>query len=262
MGVSGIASAAPSGGTLGGLLRDLDRMFLPPRMLPTPVERARAVVDAIDWSLDTIVLWVPGTSEHGIADDVAAAFRRRRIRGAVAVPYQATWRLVDSVPDGEATLRAVLDLVRARRRPGQRIVLLGQSQGAWIISSVLRDPNHARGIHRVGLVAHPALAPAHSHGTTGPSDRLGPSVREFNDPDDLVTRDLGPNARAALGIVDAFARLDLGRAFGGALKVIVKDPALLQALVASQLFRVKGTDNPHEPGAVLDEAIAWGVSVD
>lgn len=261
MGVRAITSVAPSESALGGLLRDLDRLWLPPRALPTPAERASAVVDSIDFSLDTVVLWMPGTSEHGIAEDVAETFRRRSVRGAVAVPYQATWRMKESVPDGEATLRAVLDLVRARLRPGQKLVLLGQSQGAWVISSVLRDPAYAALVHRTGLVAHPALAPAHGHDTTAGSEKLGPTVREFNDPDDLVTRDLGQSAPAALDIVDAFARLEMGKAVGGALRMAFRDPALLQALVASQLFRVKGTANPHESGSLLDQAIEWTLGV-
>jgi hypothetical protein len=256
MGVSAIASKAP-GGALGGLLRDMDRLFLPPRPLPTPADRARAVVDSLDWTQDLVVIWLPGTSEHDIAPDVAESFRRKHLTNVAYVPYQATWRLAESVRDGEAALRAVLDLVRARKRPGQRVVLLGQSQGAWVISSVLRDPAYAAVIDKVGLVAHPALAPAHAHDTTLPSPRLGAKVREFNSESDVVTRDLGASGPAALSIVNAFAHLEIGAALKGALGIAVRDPAVLQALIASQLFRVKGGDNPHESGNLLDQAVDW-----
>jgi hypothetical protein len=257
MGVSAIGSAAPGGGALGGLLRDMDRLFLPPRPLPTPADRARAVVDSIDWSQPLVVLWMPGTSEHGIAEDVAGSLRKRHLRNVGCIDYQATWRLAESVPDGEATLRAVLELVRTRRRPGQRVVLLGQSQGAWVISSVLRDPRFAAVVDKVGLVAHPALAPAHAHDLSVPTTRLDPKVREFNSATDVVTRDLGRSGPAALTIVNAFAHLDIGTALKGAVGIAFRDPAVLQALIASQLFRVKGGTNPHESGSLLDQAIDW-----
>jgi hypothetical protein len=256
MGVSAIASTAP-GGALGGLLRDMDRLFLPPRPLPTPVDRARAVVDSLDWSQDLVVIWMPGTSEHDIAPDVAESFSRKHLKNVAYVPYQATWRLAESVPDGEAALRAVLDLVRTRRRPGQRVVLLGQSQGAWVISSVLRDPAYAAVVDKVGLVAHPALAPAHAHATTVPSPRLDAKVHEFNSQTDVVTKDLGRSGPAALDIVNAFAHLEIGHALKGALGIAFRDPGVLQALIASQLFRVKGGNNPHESGNLLDQAIDW-----
>lgn len=256
MGVTAITSQA-AGGALGGLLRDLDKLFVPPRPLPSPADRAQAVIDEIDWSLPTIVLWMPGTSERGVAEDVATVLDGKRRPRAVAVPYQATWRLADSVPDGEATLRAVLERVRARLRPGQKVVLLGQSQGAWIISSVLLEPKYARIVHRVGLVAHPSLAPAHGHDTTVPTARLGRKVREFNADSDVVTKDLGRSGPAALSVVDSFARLEVGRAFVGALGIAVRDPGVLQALIASQLFRLRGGINPHESGSLLEQAVDW-----
>lgn len=245
---------------IGGLLRDVDRLFVPPRPLPSPEARARAVVEALDWSQPLVAIWVPGTNEHAIADDVAAAFTRARLTNVAHVPYQATWRLSESVPDGEATLRAVLELARRRLRPGQKLVLLGQSQGAWVISSILRDPAHARLVHRAALVAHPALAPAHAHDTAVPSQRLDRGVREFNEPTDVVTRDLGRSGPAALQVVDSFARLEVGRALAGALGVAVRDPGVLQALVASQLFRLRGQVNPHESGGLLDEALRWALA--
>lgn len=256
--VARIANAAPAG--LGGLLRDVDRLFVPPRPLPSAHARARAVVDALDWSQSLVAIWVPGTNEHAIAEDVAAAFDRAGLRNVAHVPYQATWRLAESVPDGEATLRAVLELVRARLRHGQKLVLLGQSQGAWVISSILRDPTYAAMVHRAALVAHPALAPAHAHETALPTDRLpARRVREFNEPTDVVTRDLGRSAPAALRIVDSFARMEVGRALAGALGVAVRDPGVLQALLASQLFRLRGEVNPHESGGLLDEAVGWAL---
>lgn len=173
------------------------------------------------------------------------------------MPYQATWRLRESVPDGEATLRALLELVHARKRPGQKFLLLGESQGAWVISSVLRDPRLAKLVDRASLVAHPAMAPAHVHPSTSATERLDSRVREFNSTTDVVTREVGPSADAAIEIVDSFARLEVGRALRRTLGVLVTNPGLLQALVASQLFRIRGEQNPHEAGDHMQFAVDW-----
>jgi hypothetical protein len=255
--VARIAATAPARG-LNGLMRDLDSMFLPPRPLPEPAIRARAVVESIDWSRPVIVVWIPGTSGRDVPEHVAESLQRRGGHAAVAMPYEATWRLRESVPDGEATLRELLPLLAARRRRGQRIVLLGESQGAWIISSIMRDPALGRIVDRAGLVAHPAMAPAHAHEATSDEIvRLDARVREFNAHDDVVTRDVGDSADAVLEVVDSFARLEIGRALAKALGVAVTNPALVQALVASQLFRLRGEDNPHETDGLVDDAVDW-----
>ncbi|MCW2928532.1 MAG: hypothetical protein JWM86_2500 [Thermoleophilia bacterium] len=253
--------AAPKVGALQDFANDLDNMFTPPVPLPSPAVRAARTIAEIDWTADTIVIWVPGTSGHGVEPKVLEALGG--VTGApraVAVEYQATWRLRESVPDGEAALRAVLELVAARRRRGQRVVLLGESQGAWVISSVLRDPKFARLVSRAALVAHPGMAPAHAHATAGGLDTLDARrVREFNRDGDLVTRDLGPNAAAAVEVVDAFARIEIGRALAGTIGLAFRAPSLLGGLVSSQLFRMKGTANPHAASDLLAEAVAWAL---
>ncbi len=250
-----VGAAAPS--ALQDFASDLDQMFVPPQPLPAPEVRARRVADAIDWSQPVIVIWISGTSGHDVPEHVAERLRAAGGPAAALVPYQATWRLRDSVPDGEATLRALMELVIARTRPGQRVVLLGESQGAWIISSVLREPRFAKAIYRASLVAHPAMAPAHVHESTSADERLGPSVREFNGATDVVTREVGRSADAVLDVVDSFARLEVGRALRRTLGILVTNPGLVQALVASQLFRVKGETNPHDSSDYMTDAIAW-----
>jgi hypothetical protein len=260
MPVAAIASAPyskPSG--LRGLAHDLDALFRPPPALAPIARRAQDVVDAIDWTQPLVVIWVPGTSGHELSPELTRLLAARGITNATFMPYQATWRFRDSVPDGEATLHAVLELVKTRRRPGQRVVLLGESQGAWIISSVLRDPALAALVDRVALVAHPALAPAHTHALSTPTTHLDARVHEFNDEHDVVTRDLGRSAPAALDVIDSFARLEVGHALLGALGIAVRNPAVIQALIASQLFRVNGTDNPHHAGTLMEQALAWAL---
>lgn len=251
------AAPAPAPSPLKDFARDLDNMFAPPVPLPSPEQRARMLVDSIDWSQPLIVLWIPGTSGHDVPRHVAELLRRARGPAAHAMPYQATWQLRDSVPDGEATLRATLELVALRKRPGQKVVLLGESQGAWIISSVLREPRFAKLINRASLVAHPGMSPAHVHESTSTKIRLTGPIREFNSTTDVVTKEVGSSAETALDVVDSFARLDIGRALRGAVRIMLTNPALLQALVASQLFRVKGEKNPHESQDLMTDAIAW-----
>jgi hypothetical protein len=255
--MSTVAAVSAKPSAISGLLRDLDNMFVPPRPLASPADRARRLVDAIDWSQPVVVIWVPGSSGRGVPDHVRERLHEAGGPAAYAIDYQATWRLRDSVPDGEATLRELLRLVAARKRAGQRVVLLGESQGAWIISSVLRDPTFARLIDRAGLVAHPAMAPAHVHASTSTPTRLGARSREFNSSSDIVTKELGRSADAALDIVDSFARLDIGHALSRTFGLVVSNPGLLQALVASQLFRVQGAENPHENDDLMRDAVAW-----
>ncbi len=255
--VARIAAAAPAPSALQDFARDIDALFVPPRPLPTPEERARAVADTIDWSAPVVVLWVPGTSGFDVPTRVRELLRRAGGPAAVLMPYQATWRLRESVPDGEATLRALLELVLTRKRPGQMFLLLGESQGAWIISSVLRDPRLAKVVDRASLVAHPAMAPAHVHPSTSAKDRLDSRVREFNSTTDVVTKEVGPSAEAAIDIVDSFARLEVGRALRRTMGVLFTNPGLLQALVASQLFRMRGEANPHEAGDHMAHAVEW-----
>ncbi len=255
--VSRISGPTAPPSALQDFANDIDQLFVPPRPLPSPADRARALVDSIDWSQQVVVIWIPGTSGHEVPEYVASRLRAAGGSAAVALIYQATWRLKDSVPDGEATLRAVLELIAGRKRPGQRVVLLGESQGAWVISSILRDPRLAKVVDRASLVAHPALAPAHAHASTSTPTRLGASVREFNGSTDVVTREVGRSADTVLDIVDSFARLDVGRALRGAASVLFTNPGLLQALVASQLFRVKGETNPHGSDDFMADAIAW-----
>ena len=250
------APAAPPS-ALQDFARDIDQLFLPPPPLSSPEDRARALVESIDWTRPVVVIWVPGTSGYDIPAHVAARLRAAGGPTAYGMSYQATWRLKDSVRDGEATLRAVLELVATRKRPGQRVVLLGESQGAWVISSILRDPRLAKLVDRASLVAHPALAPAHVHESTSVTERLDSRVREFNSSTDVVTREVGKSADVVLDVVDSFARLDIGRALRGAGRILLTNPGLLQALVASQLFRVKGETNPHASGDFMADAIAW-----
>ena len=55
---------------------------------------------------------------------------------ATLVPYEATWRLKESLADGEAVLRGVLQGIAAHGGH-HRVMVAGQSLGAWSIGEVL-----------------------------------------------------------------------------------------------------------------------------
>lgn len=71
--------------------------------------------------------------------------------------------------------------------------------------------------------------------------------REFNSQTDVVTKEVGRSADAVLDIVDSFARLDIGHPLARVLGVAITNVGLLQALVASQLFRTKPPTRTNPP---------------
>jgi hypothetical protein len=250
--------ARRAGRAVAGLARDVGRLFVRPRSLPPAAHRAQVVADTIDWSAPTVLLWVPGTNVVGVPPQLDQCLREAH-PGIVAhvVDYMATWQLRDSLPDGELVLRELLQIVARRRRRDQHVVLLGQSQGAWVISSVLQDAKLAAVVDRVALVAHPAIAPAHAHDCMPSLARLDDHVREFNAPGDVVSYEVDCLPDHVLDLVDAIARKDARRAVGEAARIVASDRMIVRAFLASQLFRVRGTDNPHESEHLMRDAVAW-----
>ena len=252
------AQAAAKPGALEDFLEDIDRLFWLPRPMPAPADRARALVDSIDWSQPTIVVWVPGTNDHEVPDHLRRRLATVHGPAAYCMDYVSTWQVRTSEPDGEATLRELLSLVARHKRPGQKFVLIGESQGAWVISEVLKDPMFASIVDRASLLAHPALASAHAHDSTSTDVHLDPKrVHEFNTPGDVVTREVGKSSSRVIDLVDSFASLRIGRSLGLVGEILLTDPGLVQALIASQLFRVNGTQNPHSSEALMQGAVDW-----
>lgn len=225
--------AQPSRPGLGGLLDALGRIVAEPPALPSVQQRVAAMLRRIDLDADPIVIYVRGTSERDLRPEIRAAFDRV-LPGATVhqVEYQASWRFAKSVPDGVAVLRGVLEAIR-RRRPGARVLLAGESQGAWVAATVLADPALSRVVTRAVLWGAPAAAPLDF------ADGHDPRVREFNNRGDIVTMDLGARANETLvAAIDRLARRDV---VGGILPILgyaVTHPAVLGALIAAQLWRV------------------------
>jgi hypothetical protein len=188
---------------------------------------ARALLDSIDFSRRDIVIWVPGTSGSGVHHDFGLAVRDLYGRGGdvslVAMPYEASWELRRSLPTGLATFKLVLEGIRQRLaqlpahlRP--RILVSGESQGAWIIGESMADPRLGRVVDRAVLAGHPWLA------KTQYLDGHDPRVRVINHLGDQITLPVAGDAGVG---VDAMAAVRTGRlktSIGTVAKAILANP--------------------------------------
>ena len=112
--------------------------------------------------INPIVIWVPGTSNHSINKSFADALPIDI--EPVLVDYKASWNLTESVPDGVKRLKRMLALAQKKRKHGQRILLAGESQGAWVISETLTDPKYRSIVDGAVLLGNPGVAPIHFSG--------------------------------------------------------------------------------------------------
>jgi len=142
----------------------------------------------IDLTKDVIILWVPGTSNHSIPASLLNLAQTRFSSVDIhLVNYMASWKFSESVPNGTGNLRAVLDYLRKHLRKGQKILLAGESQGAWVISNVLKEQQYYGMIDKAVLLGHPGVAEAHF-----PSDG---KILELNNFDDVSTKDIEWNKK-------------------------------------------------------------------
>lgn len=222
-----------------------------PPPLPSVEARVRMIVADLDWNAPALTIWVPGTSEYWIKqrfiDELHLAAPGAHV---TMIPYELTWRFSTSVPDGVAVLQGVLDEVR-RRAPGKPVFLSGESQGAWIISAVLAQPEYATLVTRAALWGHPAAAPQ-TFGRPG-------QVREHNSPGDIVTMELGDDPAAVLAAVEQLSRRNFGTGLTQIAAYAVQRPDMLVKLIKFWSFALpgigKGRKNDHD----YDDDIANGV---
>ena len=167
---------------------------------PWPVDAARAKADAqrvlnsIDFSKRDIVLWVPGTSNHHVPDRLAAAVHAAWKDGGASlthVEYPATWDMRPSVATGVATMKLVLAGIAAQGG-NHRVLVAGESQGAWVLGEALADPLLGRVVDRAVLFGHPGLAKTHYEGGRDPR------VLEVNAEGDHVAAPVQGEAAKAL----------------------------------------------------------------
>jgi hypothetical protein len=217
---------------------------------------AQKVLDAIDFSKRDIVVWVPGTSNHGPHRSFEAAVRDSYTgegSNLVALEYEATWHLRRSVPTGVATMRLVLEGIRARGGD-HRVLLAGESQGAWIIGEVLADPAVTKVVDRAVLMGHPWLA---THQYANGQD---PRVRVINHEGDLVTMPVKGDPTVGLDAMLAIRTLDISKA-GSLVKGIALNPTHAVELLKSIAFAIPGLKslmrNPHVYDGEMTRAVEF-----
>jgi hypothetical protein len=217
---------------------------------------AQQVLDAIDFSKRDIVIWAPGTSNDGPHPGFEAAVRDS-YRGVgsnlVALRYEATWHLRRSLPTGIATMRLVLEGITARGGD-HRVLLSGESQGAWIIGEVMADPAVSSVVDRAVLLGHPWLA-AHQY-DRGQDAR----VRVINNQGDQVTLPVKGSIAAGLDAMIAIRTLKLNE-LGTVVKALARNANHGVLLLKSLVFAVPGLKsllkNPHDYGGEMTRAVEF-----
>ena len=217
---------------------------------------AQKTLDAIDFSKRDIVIWVPGTSNHGPHKAFEAAVRdayKGDGSNLVALEYEATWHLRQSLPTGIATMRLVLEGIRARGGD-HRVLLSGESQGAWIIGEVLADPAVSKVVDRAVLLGHPWLA---KHQYDAGQD---PRVRVINHAGDQVVLPVRGNPTDGLDAMLAIRTLDLSKA-GSLVKAIAANPdhgvKMLANIVYALPFVKSLLRNPHVYDGEMTRAVEY-----
>lgn len=203
---------------------------------------AAAAFAAIDWSKRDIVIWLPGTSSHvvnpGFARAVATAWGNSGVSLSM-LDYEASWQLDRSVATGVESLKILLAAIAARKG-AHRVLVAGESQGAWIIGEAMADPAMMRVVDRAVLMGHPALAGHHYDGDQ--------KVIEINHRRDLVTMPLKGNADHAFDAMRAVHLLD-PRYIGSLVRASLANPAQLglMALGAVRWLLSDGlVPDPHD----------------
>jgi len=141
---------------------------------------AACVIVGIDLSKRDIVLWVPGTSQHGVPDKLKDMVAKLMPDSTiVVVEYAATTRFASSRAEGMRNLVSILSVIKKRMRKGQRLFVAGESQGAWVVSDILANHKYYEMISGAVLLGHPGIAANHF--------KDDPKVLEINHTDDIVT---------------------------------------------------------------------------
>ncbi len=214
---------------------------------------ARRVINSIDWSKRDIVIWVPGTNNDQVHPAFEAATHASWTGGEaslVRLVYDATWNMRPSVATGIATLRIVLDEIR-RRGGDRRVLVAGESQGAWVIGEALSDPVLGKVIDRAVLMGHPALASHHYDND--------PRVVEINHPGDVVTMPINGNPGQALDGMQALYQGQVWKvgSIGAALGQNPKHGVqLLKNVVGGFLFKGFVAD-PHNYGPDMTRVVEF-----
>lgn len=187
--------------------------------MPELIGTLRPPTFKVDLSKDVIVLWVPGTSNHSIPDSFKKLIESQFPSVSLAlVDYMASWSFSISRPNGVSNLKAMLDYLSEHMKKGQKLLVAGESQGAWVISDVIKGSKYKNMIDKVVLLGHPTTADSHFF-----NDQ---KVLEINHPQDVTTIPVNVNKEVLAEKVEDIIHLDLS-AVPYLLKVGLSHPNVL-----------------------------------
>lgn len=217
---------------------------------------AQLVLDAIDFSKRDIVIWVPGTASRGVHPKFEDAIRdsyKGTGSALVALNHAASWDLRTSVPTGVATLRIVLEAIRARGG-NHRVLLAGESQGAWIVGEAMADPALDGLVDRAILLGHPWMA---KHRYDGGQD---PRVRVINQLGDPSITPVKGDPTVALDALIAVRTIKLSGA-GDVLEALATNPGYAVKLLGTIGFSIPllrtFLRDPHDYGGEMTRAVEY-----
>jgi hypothetical protein len=267
----GLVAGKIAAGVLGvnpqkQVMRDQD---LPATSASVVASEVKATLDDLDRTADDLVIWVPGTMRGRIpgafSDGVKQAFQGRDV-SLVKLPTHPDYQIVQGVADSAESVRQIVRELDATRKPGQRILLAGESQGAWSLGIALQDPDVRDAVDRSVVWGNPGLQP---HQFDGAGDGR---MLELSDELDVVGRPVYGNPTLLTDALSGFMDGDVSQAWRlPAIAVNNGHSTTLLLRTAGRLLTPGGYDrDPHNhrefmgaaarfladapaPGTVLDE---------
>lgn len=165
-----------------------------------------STLKSIDRTAQDIVIWVPGTMRNRIpssfTDGVKQAFEGRSV-SLEKLPTHPDYQVVQGVVDSAEAVRMLVRELDEHRRPGQRILLAGESQGAWAMAVAMEDPDVRDAVDRAVVWGNPGVSP---HQFDGAGDGR---VLELTDDLDVVGRHVNGDPELVLGALTDFMDGDL-----------------------------------------------------
>ena len=227
---------------------------LPEAFAPNLESIPMQTLPLVDMTKEVIVIWVPGTNNHRVHPHFAAQAKLRWGNRASVVlsDYEAKWTFTTSIPDGYRMLKHIVDYVLKHRRPGQRIVLAGESQGALIIGELMARKEYYKAIDKAVLLGHPGISERHYD-----SDK---KVLEINNPSDPATFKWPGEAVEIFKNLDKFFRKDLTTVpffLKTAVNAPIQAARLLFTSFGSIPFLSDILPHPHTYSGRMEEAVLW-----
>ncbi len=216
---------------------------------------ARETLNAIDFSQRDLVIWVPGSGSGDkvhpkFEDAVRSAWSDGRVSLA-RMRYSATWNIRPSVATGIATLKLVLAGIAAHGG-NHRVLVAGESQGAWAIGEAIADPRLRRVVDRAVLFGHPWLG-RHEYASGQDS-----GVRVYNHANDLVTLKFNGDPGRGLDAMSAVFTVKLWK-LPLVIRAMAENPKHGLMLLSTIQYALpwKSSQSPHNYGKHMVEGVAF-----